>query len=150
MLHKLANNGAELSSDDPEKQKTLFEKYKQYQIPVSISFLIIFQSIIWDDSLYRKRKSIGLVYYRMKHWINSKKKMMKTMKNLFVHGKNSFVNHSLLNSPDERETMNRSISHRSHPNRTSAISLQSNPFSFLCFSKPKTLKDKVINKLWGS
>ena len=119
MLHKLANNGAELSPDDPEKHKTLLEKYKQYQVSVIISLLIIFQSVICVHLFHRKRRSIGLVYYRMKHWINSKKQKMKTMKNLFVHGKNYFVNHSLLNSPDDKETMNPSIWHRLLPNRMS-------------------------------
>ena len=42
MLHKLSNDGADLSPNDPEKQSTLYEKYKQYQIPVSIirNFLV--------------------------------------------------------------------------------------------------------------
>ena len=34
MLHKLANNGEELWMDDPEKRKTIFEKYKKYEVPV--------------------------------------------------------------------------------------------------------------------
>lgn len=37
MLHKLANNGEELWINDPEKRKTIFEKYKKYE--VSVKFL---------------------------------------------------------------------------------------------------------------
>ena len=41
MLHKLIDNGKNLWPNDPEKQSIIYEKYKQYQVPVSILFFFL-------------------------------------------------------------------------------------------------------------
>jgi hypothetical protein len=38
MLHKLVDNGEKLWPNDTEKRSIIYEKYKQYQVPVSIEF----------------------------------------------------------------------------------------------------------------
>jgi hypothetical protein len=38
MLHQLVDNGDQLWPNDPEKRAIIFEKYKQYQVPVRILF----------------------------------------------------------------------------------------------------------------
>jgi hypothetical protein len=42
MLHQLVDNNDKLWPNDPEKRKIIYEKYKQYQVPVSIWFSSIF------------------------------------------------------------------------------------------------------------
>jgi hypothetical protein len=66
MLHKLVNNGENLWSNDPEKRSIIYEKYKQYQVSVSIGFFLQGQ-ILFLILIFRKKKLIGLVYYLMKH-----------------------------------------------------------------------------------
>jgi hypothetical protein len=65
MLHKLVDNGNELWTNDPEKRSIIYEKYKQYQVPVCV--LSSNQYLLFVILIFRKKKLIGLVYYLMKH-----------------------------------------------------------------------------------
>jgi hypothetical protein len=38
MLHKLVDNGENLWPNDSEKRSIIYEKYKQYQVSVSVGF----------------------------------------------------------------------------------------------------------------
>jgi hypothetical protein len=55
MLHKLTDNGETLWSTDPEKRTIIFEKYKQYQVPVCILFSSFLISIFQYYSEKRNR-----------------------------------------------------------------------------------------------
>ncbi len=150
MLHKLVNNGEELWPNDPEKRSIIYEKYKQYQVPVNIlfsSFSISFISISniqkeefdWvgllpDEALEKFEKEEDEKY----------EQSIRPWKEIF------------------RESLIAELSRRQRNNEPIDITpVTAKPydiyfsfffllFFFFYFRKPKTLKEKVINKLWGS
>ena len=147
MLHKLVNQGADLYPNDAEKRSVIFEKYKHYQISVRDSCSFCFDPSV----LFRKKKSIGSVCCRRKPWRNWRRKRTRITRNRFDRGKNISVNRWSLNFLDDWKTTNRSISLRCPPNRKrQACSVSLTLLFVRRFRAPKTLKEKVINKLWRS
>ncbi|CAF1353205.1 unnamed protein product [Rotaria magnacalcarata] len=113
MLHKLVNNGENLWSDNPEKQRIIYEKYKQYQVPKEE---IDWIGLLPDEALEKLENEEDEKYERS----------IRPWKELF------------------RESLITELSRRQKNNEPIDITpVTTKP-------PPKTLKEKVINKLWGS
>lgn len=113
MLHKLVNNGEHLWSTDTEKKTTIFNKYKQYQVP---SEEIDWIGLTPDEALEKLENEEDQKY----------EESVRPWKDIY------------------RQSLIAELSRRQRNNEPIDITpVTSKP-------APKTLKEKVMNKLWGS
>ena len=54
MLHKLVDDGKALWSNDPDKRSIIYEKYKQYQVSVSISVFLFTSPFIFNSNIQKE------------------------------------------------------------------------------------------------